>query len=213
MAHPGYKAIIKIDGTPTRISDEAATVTSDLPANTKYVITNDTKRILDRSKPVVVKVGNVTANANSYEIDYLFGTITFSTSAVRVVTVSGHFIPVISVAGGTQYSISINSEALEDTSFTETSSESGWRTYIYGLQSASVSITRIDDLTKNFKNRLSSREVVLLELSMSGGLSIMRGWFIIDKASSKGELNSVEMEELNFTLSGNALSSLSLRKT
>jgi hypothetical protein len=41
----------------------------------------------------------------------------------------------------------------------------------------------------------------------------MRGWFIIDKASSKGEVNSVEMEELNFTLSGNALSSLSLRKT
>lgn len=206
MGQAAYTTIVKIGGTSTGFTDETA---SSIGGN-KFEIDDDTKRVLDRSKAVFVEVDGDVVDSSEYQIDYLFGIVEFNSSQNGDVTLSGNFIPTMSVVGANQYSVDITGDVLDNSNFSDTNSNGGYRTKQYGVLDVSANISRFDDLDKSFKNKLEDRQTVLLEIK-PGNAETIRGWFLIESSGSQGEINSLEVESLSFQLDGDTKSAFSWR--
>ena len=208
MGQAAYRALIKASGTSTSFTDEPASNTS----GNSYRIDDSTKQILDRAVAVVVEVGGTVVASTEYKIDYLFGIVTFTSSQTGNVTVTGNYIPTVSVAGANQYSVDITGDILDNTNFVDSQSNGGYRTRQYGMLDVSANISRFDDLAKTFKTKLENRKVVLLEIQPAGGTETIRGWFVIESSNSQGEISSLEVESLTFQLDGGRQFSIFLER-
>ena len=113
----GYNVSVKIGGTPTTLTS-AATTTASTVAGT-YQINDSTKRILSSTAAVVVKDNGNTVSADKItKINYLFGTVTLSTSYTGStafngsIKISGKYIPTTSVVGAHSYTINQTADLL-----------------------------------------------------------------------------------------------------
>lgn len=207
MGQAAYRTVVKASGTSTSFTDEA---TSNVGGN-KFQIDDATKQVLDRSVAVVVEVDGSAVASTEYEVDYLFGIVEFNDAQTGDVTVTGNFIPTVSVAGANQYSVDITGDVLDNSNFADANSNGGYRTKQYGILDVAANIGRFDDLAKTFKTKLENRQVVLLEIKPGNGTETIRGWFVIESAGSQGEINSLEVESLTFQLDGDTKSAFSWR--
>lgn len=114
MAKAGKRAQIKISGEPVVFTDEATT-TSD---NTTYRITNQTKTPWCRVCTITVEDGGV-PTAESFTLNRLTGEVTFTSSAVRTITVTGSYLPTTTVAEANEFSYSIEGNNEDVTFFTK----------------------------------------------------------------------------------------------
>jgi len=139
MALQGHKASIKVQSSGVSMTDEPTTGT----ANLSYQITNSARRILDMNTTLLVEDGGTTTSEN-YTVDYLNGRIIFATATARVITVTGAYMTPVTVATANTYTVTVNSDALENTPF-----ESSHRTYQGGLVTGTANLGRYhvsDDL-------------------------------------------------------------------
>jgi len=118
MALQGHLASVKIQSSAVTITDEPTTAAGDLV----YQITNTAHRILDLNTAIVVEDGG-TATTESYTIDYLNGSVTFSDAVSRTITITGAYVALSTVATANHFSFAGTSVILENTPFNKTFKE------------------------------------------------------------------------------------------
>lgn len=133
----GRLALVKMSGTGVAFTDEATTV---LTTNKVYQITDATKRVWDRALTITVKDGGTPVNIGTdpYVINRLTGTVTFTNTAVRTITISGTYLPLSTIAKCRDASVDLLSPALDDT----TMDSNGWAECLAGMKNAAIALGR-----------------------------------------------------------------------
>lgn len=203
MGSPGWRATVKRSGTSTEFTDETASLVS----GQTYQIDDEAKQVWDRSKPIIVKDDDEEVNpANIAHIDYLFGKVTFvpGYTVTGPVTISGHYLPMQHVAGANSYTLNQTIDVLDDTDF-EHAQSTGYRSRTYGLHDISLSLSRWDDMSKDFVFAAEAGEVVVVEVKPGDGTRKFRGFMLVESANRSGDVSSLESEELSFQLDGDGV--------
>ncbi|HEX6050031.1 MAG TPA: hypothetical protein VFZ21_12210 [Gemmatimonadaceae bacterium] len=112
MATKGRVIRIRASGAAVAFVDEATTDTGD---GLTYQITNPAKRVWSPTAAITVEVDGAAAPAHT--VNRLAGTITFAADPLGVVTVSGSYLPMTTVARANAYSFSRKSVLAEDPEF------------------------------------------------------------------------------------------------
>jgi hypothetical protein len=193
MAQASYTTRVKQGGTPVVFTDEATTLI--VGTTYQYRINTAARRILAPS--AVVKVNGATVTTG-FMVNRLSGVITFAAQPSHVPTVDGSYIPVSTIAGAHEYSVSIGGELLDSTEF----DGDGFRTRLYGQNDVSVSLSRFDDVSNAFKDLLLARSSLLIEIQPGAGSEYLRGWFLPESTGNSGGIGNLEVEELSFQLDG-----------
>ncbi len=134
----GKLGLVKVGGTPTAFTDEAVTV---LTTNKKYQITNTAKRIWSPTATITVKAAGVAVNpvSDPYVINRLTGIVTFTnTSARGTVTITGTYLPMLTIAKSHSVTYERGTDLLDDTTF----DSNGFDESISGIQSISANLGR-----------------------------------------------------------------------
>ena len=201
-----YLTEVKLGGTPTTMSSEATTQSSD---GSVYQITDATRRVLNRKSSAVPTVyqNAVAANSSNYQLNYLFGKVNFdSTKASSIaVTISGEYIPVGSsekITHCNSHDVAIESDVLEDTGYKEAQESSGNRSRLLGLMDSNVGLDRFEDGGREFFNALSSKDDLLIEVKPAGADPTFRGWYKVEETNFSGGVEDLEAKDV--TLQANA---------
>lgn len=190
MAVAGKKALIKVGGTPTTMTDEATTETV---TGLEYQITATTKQILDRATAVVVKADDVEVTSG-YTVDLLSGTVIFdSDQGSAVITVSGKYIPVSTAAECKEYKLTINSDTIDVTKF-----QDDWIGKIQGLKSAEGSLSRWLTTDTYFQDALIAGLPVVIELYSQSTNTPDRLFAILSKDEMAAVVAGANEESVSF---------------
>ncbi len=192
MAVAAYATEVYSAGAPVIINGEPTTSLG----NGQFQISDASRRVLSPSHEVSayddqgdpLKINKLYLATGVIEVD----------GAPSVVTIDGAFVTLSLFAGSKSYSYELNGDVLETTSFDFTSQNGGFRTRCYGLEDITVSISRYDDLARQFALSKLNRESVYLEIRIGGGAEILQGWFAVENSSLSGDIGSLEEESLNF---------------
>ena len=188
MASAGYSSTLKVTGAAVAVLAEA---TSDLGSN-RFQITNSAKRIFDLSAAVVVYDGGVPVDEADYQLNPVFGIVTFDAPPGGAVTVDFSYLPLLSVAEVRQASFSCVRTMLDDTTF----DSSGARHRKAGLKDCSGTWEQLallsDDIdpgggTRILLTALENGTLLCYELVAGGGT--FRALFVI---ASEGQAVAVD---------------------
>lgn len=153
MALAGHKALVKAQSSAIAFTDEATT-TSD---NQTYIITDTAKRIWDLNTAIVVEDAGV-PTTESYTLNRLTGEVVFVTvDAGRVITVTGAYVVLTTVAESKSFTFSGSRDSLDITAF-----QDEYREYVSGL------LTGTADLGRNYET-----DVVLSDLLFDGVVKVI----------------------------------------
>jgi len=131
----GYGANVYLaSGTPVSFTDEAMTNAGD---NKTYTITNSAKRFWSRNYAVTVKK-NGGVISSGFTIQYPGGRVVFTTAnqPTDTITVSGYYIPVSQIGDGKEWTLDIESDTEDATTF-----GSQWKSFVVTRRGSSGSIT------------------------------------------------------------------------
>lgn len=121
-ARPGRKAIVKVGGTPTTLTNAGTTANV---ARTQYTITDATKRVLSPTVAMTVQTspdGTTWSAASGYSINRLRGIVTFASARPvgTQIRVSGTYIPMATIALCHDFSYSLSADNADITCFGDT---------------------------------------------------------------------------------------------
>lgn len=175
MAYSGKKALIKVSGVSVAMTNEATTVQSGagITTNTQYKITNISKQIIDINSPITVNVGGSPVTTG-FNVDTLNGTVIFDTASVRTVTVSGKYIPTSTAAECHEWSLKINAETQDVTSFGD-----DFVKKIQTMKSAEGSLSKWFSTDRYFANALVAGLPLVIELYPQDTLNPDRVWGVL----------------------------------
>ena len=207
MAVAGYSSTISINGISTAFTNEA---TNDL-GNNAYQIADVSKQVFDLDVPVVVEDAGLLVPDSQYEVDYLFGIITFLLARTGPITISGNFVPTKPIIGANSVTLNETVEELNSTSFDETNENGGYSTFVMGLLDATVTIESYLSLDNNFRGIMTDRSRVLVEIKIPNS-NLYRGWFLLQSDGLSINVNDLITESLNFRLEDNQKTHFSMRR-
>jgi hypothetical protein len=204
MVHvPGFKTSVKLSGTPTTLTSAAMSTYSTV-AHT-YQVTNTDYQCFS-STGTLTFTGNGTAINSSKisSINYLFGSVTFSTTVSTPIKATGKYIPLTKIAGAHQYTLTQAATMLDNTDFSST----GWTSRISGLKTVSLSLSKFED------NSTGTTESTIYDYFKSGSKFIVeikpnttglkaRGWFIVENENRTGGINDISDRSISFQLQPN----------
>lgn len=190
----GYGASIKKSGSTTVFVNEDFTNTT----GDTWQIDDTVKRVFDKDSLPGFYDDNIAIPANEVQsIDYLYGRVTFTSTKVGPIVANGSYFPMLEIAGAKEISLNRTVAIHDDTS----TGNAGFHTKVYGLQDITMTLSRWDDLTKEFTNILKNRKEVIIEFAPTVDKSY-RGWFVIDSAGQSLDLNALIEESISFQLAG-----------
>lgn len=141
MGQAAYKAALYLSGTSTSATAAATTSLS----STVYQITNTARRVVDPDQAVTVYDNGVAVDAADFELDYLFGKITFDSAPTGPVTIDYHWQALSESCSVRGVSLKVDRVVLDVTTFCTANSDSQGRRKIMGLREVSVSIDTVDN--------------------------------------------------------------------
>ncbi len=192
----GKLGLVKVGGTPTAFTDEAVTV---LTANKKYQITNTAKQKWSPTATITVKDGGVAvdAEADPYEINRLTGTVTFTNTAARTVTISGMYIPMATIVKSKSVTYSHGNELLDDTTFDSNGKDES----IPGIRSIVASLGRNWESTYSaiFWAAIQNGSLMVIEIFHdSGSAADLVFWARPTKQTVQAATREIIGEDLSF---------------
>ena len=199
----GYLTTVKRGGTPTAFSDEPMSLAS----GRTYQVVDPVKRVWDRDlAPTVYDDGVEVDSADIESLDYLFGRVTFASgySVAGPVTVDGQYMPLAPVGGANSYKLNLGGDVLDDTDYDSAQASGGHRSKRYGLLDVSLTLSRWEDLSRDFSDLLLSGQAVLIEVRPGGGDLTARGWYVIESDNWSGDVAALETGEIGFLLDGDS---------
>lgn len=197
----GYQATIKKTGTTTAFTAEAAT----LVTGKTYQITDVTKRIWDRTVPVVVKDNAVTVSAaNILSIDYLYGIVVFVSgyTVTGPVTLGGSYLATAIIGCTNSYTLTQKANAIDITCMSDAQGNGGNRVFSYGLKTVQLELKGIKRTSDDFVALITGRAEVIVEINPDGAAkSVARGYFKPMSTDQSGKVGDTEDMTLTFDLS------------
>ena len=199
--YAGYMAEILIIGTTTGMTTEAMTLVS----GKTYRIDDTAKEIWDRSVALVVwDDGAPVAAADIENVDYLFGQVTFVSTytPTGAITInSGSYFPTAALGCAQSYTLTMTTDAIDETCFNTAQANSGRRIFAAGLQTVSIELQGVYSPSDDFKTMLTDRTEVIIEVDPTGSNdSIARGFFKLATQGQSGAVGALEEESLTFNL-------------
>lgn len=204
MAVAAYANTVKVTGASVVMTGEA----TSLIATKTYRITNAAKRVIDPATSVVVKDAGVTVASTNYTLSLSFGTVVFAAgyTVTGSVTIDGAYLPTLTLAEVTEYSLSVQGSLADSTSL----DSAGYRAKTLTLRDWNSSVTALQSALYDNDPGAGARIVadlhangtaVLLEVNVGG--YIFRGWCRIESFEEKGSLDG--LVELSLSLTGTAV--------
>lgn len=212
MSGAAYQSVLRGRGTSTAFTNEP---TTKITANTVYELQTDARRLLDPAVPPTVEVdadgagggGYVTAAADTYTVDYLFGRITFlaDQGASALVRVSGNFLPVLDLLEVHEWNFTSSRDVLDDTNV---NNSAGQRTKKLGLGDLSGSFQTRSLLTvdhdpgagtQKLQDYLDNATPFLLEVLPGTGAKRFRAWVLLESSEGGGSVADLINNTVNFT--------------
>lgn len=210
MARASFFTVLKVSGDSTAFAspESMTSIGTDV-----YQIDDPDRRIWDRTiTPDFYADGVLIDEADIENIDYLFGTVTFSTTQTEPITVDTSYIPLTEVAEATDHTFSLAGDVLDDTSYDKANANGGYRTRVYGLRDINISLTRFANVNEEFIDAWTDEEVLVLEhRPIADSNIIWRGWFIVENADKSGTIDDLENVDITLQLDGDVDSSFSMQ--
>lgn len=197
---PGYVADLKKQGTTTNVSAESFTVVT----GKTFKIDDAAKEVWDRANTVVIKDdGTPVVAADIESLDYLFGTVTFTSSYTVVGAITGdlNYFPMATFGKAQSFTLTQTAAALETTDFPIAQANGGFKTHSAGLRTVTLELSEIFDAAADFQAEILARNELIIEVNPDGnGKSKARGFFRLMQAGQGGAVGDNEIETLNFSL-------------
>ena len=197
--YAGYVATFNKSGTSTSMTGEAMSLVS----GTTYKIAAATKNVWDHTTTFTIYDGvtDITST-NVTSIDHLFGRVTLTAPPSGAVTVTGYYLPMTSVGTAREFSLTMNTEAVDTTDFATASANGGFSTFIAGLRTVSLDASGFFATGNLFKTLLTGRSELVVEINPDGAdLSAARGFFRATSTGQTGDVGGNEDESITFELS------------
>lgn len=185
---PGKKAEIKISGSPMDFNDETMTTTD----NVIYVIDDETKSVWDYKTDPVVKVDAVIVTTG-YSVVKLSGQIAFDADPVGVVTVSGKYVTLTSVATANEYDYSLENDFEDITPF-----KSEYKKKKVVMSGMTGSIGKFRELDNYFMDQLISGDPVVIEFYVDEVEDPVRVFALLDSDEIAAAANGIQSEKISF---------------
>jgi len=155
MPLSGIGALVKSESSQVGFTDEATTTSDD----TIYQITDSAKRIWGFNSTIVVEDAAV-PTVEPYTVNRLNGTITFESSdGGRVITVTGDYVLLTTVAEAKEWSADISRDMLDNTVFQDQD-----RSFQPGLIGGTATIGKFYDTSTYFIDMLLDGTTKVIEL-------------------------------------------------
>lgn len=184
----GKSASLFATGTALSFTTEATTASG----NISYQITDTVKRVWDRTATISVFDGGV-PTVESYTVNRLNGTITFTGAVARVITVTGSYLPLTEMAQAKDcsYTISANNEDI---------SAFGVE-YIVRKQALldfSVSLTQLY-VDETYTEYLTTGAPIVLEISSNSSSTFdVRAWVLPSSDDVSSSVDGIVEEGMEF---------------
>lgn len=189
MATAGKRGQVKAVGTAVAFVDEATTATG----NISYQITDTTKRIWARFITIVVEDGGV-PTVEAYTVNRLTGTVTFGSAVVRVITVTGSYLPVVTIGCATEYSWTLSASNEDSTCFA-----AEWIDRTQTLLDFGASLGKFYDINNYFWGKLTADTDLVLEFYTEYTASPnLRAWVKIASDDISNAVDGLSEESLDF---------------
>lgn len=193
MALAGYTTTLKVPGEPVALTDEPLTALG----SGAFRVTNAAKRILDPGTALSVTVDG---GATTYTVDYLYGVVTFSDGTPTTATLTGAYLPTLTVGEARSVSLSLSRVELDTNVFGTDESEN-----ILGKKSADGSLVslRLTEDTVDVAGTLPTWDALhdnatpkLLEVGL--GTEFWRGWVLFPGLQREAPSDGVCQSTINF---------------
>ncbi len=207
-----------VTGRVARIRNTSASATNstnepaDLATDGLTLTINDTdKRHWDRNSTlpnVLIAGATATPVTDAFDVNYVTGTITFATahSTSAVTTLDVDYLATSYLAGGKSWSVEVNQSPHDVTTFSTTVNDPVWRTYLAGLNDATISIERLfqsDTTAHVFWDTLNSESSnFIVELVVDDPGDRYEGLVRVASFSPSVEVDGVAEEGVAFQVDG-----------
>lgn len=185
---------VQTSAAPVAFTNEATTADA---AKQRYTITNTAKRYWDKSTPVTVKVDGNTVTTG-FTIEYAGGVVVFDVSqGTAVVTVSGAYLTVSQAGGFFKWSLDLEQETAEVTTF----QSSGWKEFMATLKGFSGSAEAYWGNSTFFDN-LGQECVVVFYVDSGAAKTRFEGFAIITGDSLETPNDDIVQESIDIQGTG-----------
>lgn len=189
MATAGKRGQVKAVGAALPFTTEATTAAG----NITYQITDPTKRIWSRTGTITVLDGGV-PTVEAYTLNRLTGTVTFGSAVARVITLTGQYLPTVTIGCAFNYSFSISGDNADSTCFA-----SEWVDRTQALLDFSASLSKFFDINTYFWETLDGDLDLVLEFYINYTASpILRAWVKIAGDDISNAVDGLSEESVNF---------------
>jgi hypothetical protein len=188
-ATAGKLGKVSVVGTGVAFTDEATT-TSD---NKTYQITNAAKQIWSRFGTILVEDSAI-PTVEAYTVNRLNGSVTFGTAVARVITITGTYLPITTLAYAKEYSFTISGDNQDITVFM-----GAWIDRIQGLKDFSASCGKFYEITNYFWGKLTADTDLCLEFYHDNAADPdIRAWVKIAGDDFSNSVDGVSEESVDF---------------
>lgn len=199
----GRLGLVKVGGTPTAFTAEAVNV---LTVNKKYQIANTAKRVWSPTATITVLAAATPVNpvTDPYVINRLTGVITFTNTTARgTVTVTGTYLPMLTVAKSHSITYDHGNEVLDDTTF----DSNGFDENIPGIRSIAASLGKNWESTYDtvFKSAIINGTLMVIQIFHDRNAAAdLVFWARPTKQTISAATRSIVATELTFVGSSDA---------
>jgi hypothetical protein len=177
--------------TGIEFTDEATTANA---TKTRYTITDATKRYWDQNTVPVVKKDGVEVTSG-YKIEYPGGVIVFDEALnTEVITVSGKYITVEQLAGFFNWSLTVNNNTIDVTTF----ESDEWQEFILATKNFTVSAEKFWTSDGNFLDRMGSEVILVLYTDFGTAKTRFEGYAVISTSAVSVPVDGLVNDQLNF---------------
>lgn len=193
----------------TSSTDNAATITTGAGTGNSFVQINATgRRHWDNASTAVPSLwlNSTLVPANTYEVNYVQGKFEFNESrtSTGTYTIDCHFLTSTYLTGGQEWNATVDVDMLETTSFSTSTGDQQWRTFIPGLSQAQVSIGRLvstGDTGPVFYDRLNLENDVLVELVVDDAVRL-EGYGYVQSDGWNVGVDGLTVESVDIQIDG-----------
>lgn len=188
MIKAGNEAVIKISGEPV----SATGLTCSTTDNKVYTIVDAAKRVLFYSGTVVVKDNGV-VTTEKYKLNRVNGSVTFSTSNARVITIDASYVPLTQVASASVAKFAKSVDLMEIPKFGES-----FKKRLIGKKFAYGTLSQWDIEDTYFENALIAGTPVVIEMRSSDSGEPRRMFALLESSEMTAAIDNPQEESVSF---------------
>lgn len=189
MATAGKRGQVKAVGAALPFTTEATTATG----NISYQITDATKRIWHRTATITVLDGGV-PTVEAYTLNRLTGTVTFGSAAARVITLTGQYLPTVTIGCATEYSWTLTADNQDSTCFA-----TEWIDRTQALLDFAASLSKFFDINTYFWETLDGDLDLVLEFYIEyTSTPNIRAWAKVSSDDISNAVDGLSEESVDF---------------